>query len=807
MKTPVNLPEIPPELRGNVRLISFDTLYNWARKRSLWPMLFGLACCAFEMIATAASRYDMARFGMEIMRASPRQADLLIVNGTVTKKMAPQVVRLYDQMAEPKYVIAMGACAISGGPFKEGYNVVSGVDRLIPVDIYIPGCPPRPEALLQGILALQARFDHENISTMRAFQKTPDEGIPVPLLGPDMADWQTLWLQSHPEMQATPEVVVEEVTSQPGRIHPLEPVPFGDTAKTVLILQSRFPRDVSPLEDGLLVTPSRISQVADFLREQLSFRILSNLTAVDYPNPPEDIPEPCIDVVYHFSRLSGGKPVALHTRVNRAAPRLASLTSNFPAANFQEREVWDLFGVHFEDHPDLRRLLMWEGFEGYPLRKDWHEAYFEAEHKPYRSRFPNGSKPLTAESRTPFHANVRLPEGWQPAEDGIEEVDRLLYERMLLANRDPAKPLGTEELVLNFGPHHPSTHGVFRMVARLDGETVQHLEPVFGYLHRNHEKIGERNTWLQNIPYTDRLDYINGMTNSLAYCLALEKLLGWEVPERAEFIRIIMSEFSRIVNHMLAAGFLSNELGLYFTGSLYALEERELILDLFEAVSGGRMMFNYMRPGGVAADLPSGWLERAQELVRERLPQKVKAMQSFLLDNEIIQARTLGIGVLPPESAVACGVTGPVLRASNVAYDLRRADPYGIYDRFEFDICTRKHGDAYDRLALRFDEIWESLRILTQALERLPEGPVQSHKLTPLLAVPAGETYTRIEAPKGELGFYLVSDGGRNPYRYHVRATSLLNLTPLSAICRGAKVADLVAILGSLDLTLGEVDR
>jgi len=219
------------------------------------------------------------------------------------------------------------------------------------------------------------------------------------------------------------------------------------------------------------------------------------------------------------------------------------------------------------------------------------------------------------------------------------------------------------------------------------------------------------------------------------------------------------------------------------------------------------MMFNYMRPGGVAADLPSGWLERAQELVRERLPQKVKAMQSFLLDNEIIQARTLGIGVLPPESAVACGVTGPVLRASNVAYDLRRADPYGIYDRFDFDICTRKHGDAYDRLALRFDEIWESLRILTQALERLPEGPVQSHKLTPLLAVPAGETYTRIEAPKGELGFYLVSDGGRNPYRYHVRATSLLNLTPLSAICRGAKVADLVAILGSLDLTLGEVDR
>ncbi len=807
MKADINLPEIPPELRGSVKIFSLDAFYNWARQRSLWPMLFGLACCAFEMIATAAARYDTARFGMEIMRASPRQADLLIINGTVTKKMAPQVVRLYDQMAEPKYVIAMGACAISGGPFKEGYNVVSGVDRLIPVDVYIPGCPPRPESLIQGILALQARFEHERIRTMRAFQRTPDEGIPVPLLGPDLADWQTLWLQSHPEMRAAPEPSAEEAPSHPGRIHALEPVPFGDTAKTALILQSRFPKDVRPLEDGVLVAPRRLSQVADFLREQLGYRVLSNLTAVDYPDPPEDIPEPCIDVVYHFSRLRGGGPIALHTRVQRAEPLLASLTPTFPAANFQEREVWDLFGVRFEGHPDLRRLLMWEGFEGHPLRKDWHEAYFEAEHKPYRSRFPNGSKPLAAEARSPFRANVRLPEGWLLAEDGIEEVERLLYERMLSADRDPHKPLSTEELILNFGPHHPSTHGVFRMVARLDGETVQHLEPVFGYLHRNHEKIGERNTWLQNIPFTDRLDYINGMTNSLAYCLALEKLLGWEVPERAEYLRIIMAEFSRIVNHTLAAGFLSNELGLYFTGSLYALEERELILDLFEAVSGARMMCNYMRPGGVAADLPAGWLEQARALVEVRLPEKVQMMQTFLLDNEIIQARTMGVGVLPPEMAVACGVSGPVLRASNVAYDLRRAAPYGIYDRFEFDVRTREHGDAYDRLALRFDEIWESLRILRQALARIPEGPVQSHKLSPLMTVPPGETYTRIEAPKGELGFYLVSDGGRNPYRYHIRATSLMNLTPLSAMARGVKVADLVAILGSLDLTLGEVDR
>ncbi|MGC9521407.1 MAG: NADH-quinone oxidoreductase subunit D [Anaerolineae bacterium] len=382
---------------------------------------------------------------------------------------------------------------------------------------------------------------------------------------------------------------------------------------------------------------------------------------------------------------------------------------------------------------------------------------------------------------------------------------------MLSADRDPDKPLKTEEMILNMGPHHPSTHGVFRMAVRLDGETIQHLEPVFGYLHRNHEKIGERNTWLQNIPFTDRLDYINGMTNNLAYCIAMERLLGWEVPERAEYIRIIMSEFSRVVNHLLAAGFFSNELGMYFTGSLYALEERELILDLFEAVSGGRMMFNYMRPGGVARDLPEGWIEQAKHLVHERLPRKVREMQAFLLDNEIVQARSMDVGVLTAEDAVAHGVAGPVLRASGVAYDVRRAEPYGIYDRFDFDVVTRQEGDVYARVAVRFDEVWQSLRILEQALDEIPDGEgadaIQSHRLSPRMRIPPGETYGRIEAPKGELGFYLVSDGGANPYRYHIRATSLLNLTPLSKLARGVKIADIVAILGSIDLTMGEVDR
>ncbi len=603
----------------------------------------------------------------------------------------------------------------------------------------------------------------------------------------------------------------------PGVLRLAEVPVRGDAETYGQPVEHRMTRAVSrsslmnqPRYEGVLVHARHLLDVLRFVRDELGYAMLSNLTATDYPASLEGIP-PHIDVVYHLFCLEGGGYVALHVHTARDGAILPSVTAEFPSANLQEREVWDMFGVQFDGHPDLRRLLMWEGFDGFPLRKDWREVYYEEEHKPFRSRFPGGGNPLYAEERTPAHANLRLSADLSADEllmdADFSEADQRLYERMLSADREPDKPLKTDEMILNMGPHHPSTHGVFRMAVRLDGETVKHLEPVFGYLHRCHEKIGERNTWLQNIPFTDRLDYINGMTNNLAYCLAMEKLLGWDIPERAEYLRVIMSEFSRVVNHMLAAGFFSNEIGLYFTGSLYALEERELVLDLFESVAGGRMMFNYMRPGGVARDLPQGWLDQARVLVRDRLPKKVRQMQSFLLDNEIVRARSADVGILGGEEAIACGVTGPVLRASGVPYDVRRAEPYGIYERFDFDVVTREHGDVFDRVALRFDEIWQSLRILEQALDAIPEGPVQSHRLSPRMLIPPGETYGRIEAPKGELGFYLVSDGGANPYRYHIRATSLINLTPLSQLTRGVKIADIVAILGSIDLTMGEVDR
>jgi NADH:ubiquinone oxidoreductase subunit D len=365
----------------------------------------------------------------------------------------------------------------------------------------------------------------------------------------------------------------------------------------------------------------------------------------------------------------------------------------------------------------------------------------------------------------------------------------------------------SEELIVNLGPQHPSTHGVFRMVVKLDGETIVGLKPVMGYLHRNHEQIGERNTFLQNMPFTDRLDYFSSMSNNFGYALAVEKLMGVKPPERAEYLRVIMAELTRISNHVAAIGFLLNDLGAYFTPILYAFTERELILDIFEATTGSRMMCNYFRFGGVARDLPEGIYEKIRELVYDRLPRKIDELDAFLTNNEIIRSRAEGVGVLTPEKAIALSTCGPVLRASGVPYDLRRADPYSIYDRFDFDVAVRYHGDVYDRYLIRMDEIRQSLRILQQAVRDLPEGPIQEGKPQYQVRVPAGESYGRVEGPKGELGFYVVSNGKPNPYRYHVRAPSFINLTALETMAIGNKIADAVIVLGSIDIVLGETDR
>jgi NADH-quinone oxidoreductase subunit D len=367
--------------------------------------------------------------------------------------------------------------------------------------------------------------------------------------------------------------------------------------------------------------------------------------------------------------------------------------------------------------------------------------------------------------------------------------------------------LGTELLEVSMGPQHPSTHGVFRMDVVLDGERVVKLKPVFGYLHRNHEKIAEGTTYLASIPYTDRLDYFCSLTNNWAYCLSVEKLAGLQVPERAEYIRVITAELTRLLNHACLGGFLLQDMGASGTPLMYAFREREKILDLFEALTGARMMCNYMRFGGCRCDLPPGWLEQAR-LVVAQFPRFLDEFEALLNENEILMSRTQGVGVLPRELAVNASITGPMLRASGVNYDLRKVDQYGIYQRFPFRVPLGDHGDVYDRYMVRVLEMRESLKILEPALRDIPAGPIIDPKarLRGFRPKP-GEAYGRIEAPKGELGFYVISDGSPNPYRYRVRPPSLINLTILEDMCLAQHVADVVIILGSVDIVLGEVDR
>jgi NADH-quinone oxidoreductase subunit D len=367
--------------------------------------------------------------------------------------------------------------------------------------------------------------------------------------------------------------------------------------------------------------------------------------------------------------------------------------------------------------------------------------------------------------------------------------------------------LDGELLEVSMGPQHPSTHGVFRMNVALEGEIVRKLKPVFGYLHRNHEQIGEQTSYLGSMPYTDRLDYFCSMSNNWAYALSVEKLAGIEVPERAEYLRLILAELTRLQNHASLLGFLLSDMGAWGTPLMYAFREREKILDLFESLSGSRMMCDYMRFGGCRVDPSDQWLARAKQIV-DRFPKFLDEFEGLILQNEIVIARTQNVGNVSPELAISAGITGPMLRACGVNYDIRKVDGYGIYPRFKFRIPLGDHGDTYDRLMMRALEMRESIEILKQALPQIPAGPIMNPKVkVRAFRPPVGEAYGRIEAPKGELGFYLISDGGPNPYRYRVRPPSFINLTILEDMCLGHTVADVMVILGSIDIVMGEVDR
>ena len=562
---------------------------------------------------------------------------------------------------------------------------------------------------------------------------------------------------------------------------------------------------VTIIQAGLLVETDRLVDVALYLRDRnpIKYDYLASLQSVHY--------EDAIEVNYQLdSTEHPGTLIELRVRAAEAdgEGEVPSLYHVYRGADFQEREVYDMMGVRFKGHPELSRILMWEGYAYYPLRKDFLEPYYEGPTKVFSSRVDEGlGQHFRAEEVNPYGTNMKVPKdfkNWASLSSGSDPkgVD-------LVPGGVQIAELETDQFVVSMGPQHPSTHGVFRLNLRVDGETIIGLKPVMGYMHRNHEKIGERNTFLMNFPFTDRLDYLTSMGNNFGYALAVEQLMGDDAkpPERAEYIRVIMAELTRIASHMWSVGFLLNDLGAFFTPALYAIEERELILDLFEWAAGSRMMCNYFRFGGVAFDLPPGWIERCRGIVNDRIDKKIDELDRYLTGNEIVVDRTKGIGVLTREQAINYSTAGPVLRASGVPYDIRRAAPYSIYDRFEFNVVTAPNGDLFDRYYLRIQEMRESARILKQAVRDIPNGPIIPGKKSYQIKVPAGEAYSRVENPKGELGFYVVSDGSPTAYRYHVRSPSFINLTALEAMCLGHTIADVVGILGSLDIVLGEVDR
>jgi NADH-quinone oxidoreductase subunit D len=343
------------------------------------------------------------------------------------------------------------------------------------------------------------------------------------------------------------------------------------------------------------------------------------------------------------------------------------------------------------------------------------------------------------------------------------------------------------------------------MRVTLDGEVVIDIEPVFGYLHRGIEKLMEERTYTGCIPLTDRLDYVSSMNNNFGYCLAVEKLAGIKVPERAEYLRVITAELQRIGNHCIAVGAMLNDAGALGTPFFYLFREREKIYDLLEMLCGQRLMHNYMRIGGVSQDMPPEFLPGLDKLVKQLYP-FIDEFEFFLKKNEILLARAKGVGILPADLAINCGISGPVARASGIKRDLRKDDPYSVYDRFDFDVPTCEDGDCWDRYRVRMKEMHQSLRIIEQAMKDVPSGPVRAD-VPHIIRPPTGEAYAHIEGPKGELGFYIVSDNSIAPYRCHVRSTSLINLTALRQMVRGWKVADLIIIFGSIDITMGEVDR
>ncbi|MFB3830066.1 MAG: NADH-quinone oxidoreductase subunit C/D [Bryobacteraceae bacterium] len=529
------------------------------------------------------------------------------------------------------------------------------------------------------------------------------------------------------------------------------------------------------------------------------YRMLFDLTAIDERVRRNRDGQPASDftVVYTLFSYERNEYLRIKAALEGEHPSIDSITDIWKAANWYEREAWDMFGVKFAGHPHLARILMPPWWEGHPLRKE---------------------HPARATEMGPF----RMPE---EDEDAQQEALRIRPEEWGM-ERGRGE---TDFLFLNLGPQHPGTHGVLRIILQLDGETIIDAVPDIGYHHRAQEKIAERQTWHTYIPYTDRVDYLSGVNNNLSYLVSVEKLAGIVPPPRAVFIRVMLAELFRIINHLVWYGTFAQDVG-QMSPVFYCFNDRERAFGIVEAICGARMHPNWFRIGGVSQDLPRGWDRLVREFV-DYLPPRLKEYDREILGNRIFKARTAGVGAFTTEEAVEWGVTGPNLRATGFAWDIRKKQPYSGYDQFEFDVPAFPNGDCYDRARVRVEEMRQSLRIIRQCVDNMPEGPYKSdhplatpplkdrtmHDIETLIThflnvswgpvVPAGEAMVAAEGSKGHYGYYLVSDGGTNPYRNRIRAPSFPHMQMLPAIVRGRMLPDLLAVLGAMDYVLADVDR
>jgi len=587
----------------------------------------------------------------------------------------------------------------------------------------------------------------------------------------------------------------------------IAPLPSGETVDTQRIVE-RFGQDILAAgehkgQQVVYVSANRLIEVANFIKNDptLAYEALIDITAVDRSKLPIGADAERFHTVYQLRSYKQKKHLMLICPATGGNnPVVPSLTPVFKGANWPEREAYDLMGVTFKGHPDPRRILMPENWPYHPLRKE----------------IPEGGEEV------PFTLTWGDPE--------FATLGRQILPSASIAPTLPAG-MNRENMIINMGPHHPSTHGVLRLVVELDGENVVNIDPDLGYLHSGFEKTGETKRYKDFVYYTDRMDYLSGMSNNLGYVLTVEKMLGLEIPERAQVIRVIMAELQRIASHLF---WLSTHVldvsGTAMSLLMYATRERERILDLFEMACGARLTVSYIRVGGVWKDLPPAFMTNLTDLVK-LLPQQFDEYEAMLTSGPLWRERLEGIGYIGREDAINMGLTGPMLRGSGVDWDLRRDMPYSGYENYDFLVPVTTAGDCYGRYLLRMQELRQSVRILEQAIARLPEGPYKSDErkvslppraeldvsmealihhfklVTEGFRVAPGMFYHGIESSKGELGFFLYGDGSGIPHRLHVHGPSFNNLFAIAPMCKGHMLSDIVTNIGSIDIVLGEVDR